>query len=66
MKEDRHRPLAASGAVRARSVAGVTMTTWSRMTTEGAKTRTTEVVYRREARPVITTGAEVMDKIFSG
>ena len=27
--------------------------------------RTTEVVYRRELRPVITTGAEVMDKIFS-
>ena len=26
--------------------------------------RTTEVVYRRELRPVITTGAEVMDKIF--
>jgi integrase len=25
--------------------------------------RTTEVVYRRELRPVITTGAEVMDKI---
>ena len=29
-------------------------------------TRITEVVYRREHRPVITTGAEVMDKIFSG
>jgi integrase len=29
-------------------------------------TRTTDVVYRRELRPVITTGAEVMDKIFSG
>ena len=28
-------------------------------------TRTTEVVYRRELRPVITIGAEVMDKIFS-
>ena len=27
--------------------------------------RTTEVVYRRELRPVITTGAEVMDEIFS-
>jgi integrase len=25
--------------------------------------RTTETVYRRELRPVITTGAEVMDKI---
>jgi len=29
-----------------------------------ASTRTTEVVYRRELRPVITTGAEVMDQIF--
>jgi integrase len=27
-------------------------------------TRTTEPVYRRELRPVITTGAEVMDRIF--
>jgi len=27
--------------------------------------RTTEVVYHRELRPVITTGAEVMDKTFS-
>ena len=27
-------------------------------------TRTTEVVYRRELRPVITTGAEIMDEIF--
>jgi len=29
-----------------------------------ASTRTTEVVYRRELRPVITTGAEIMDQIF--
>jgi integrase len=28
--------------------------------------RTTEVVYRREGRPVITAGADVMDKIFAG
>lgn len=28
-------------------------------------TRTTELVYRRELRPVITTGAEVMDRVFS-
>ena len=28
-------------------------------------TRTTEVVYRRELRPVITTGAEIMDEVFS-
>ena len=27
-------------------------------------TRTTEVVYRRELRPVITTGAQIMDEIF--
>ena len=31
-----------------------------------ASTRTTEVVYRRELRPVITTGAEIMDELFSG
>jgi site-specific recombinase XerD len=30
-----------------------------------SSSRTTEVVYRRELRPVITTGAEVMDNIFS-
>jgi integrase len=30
-----------------------------------ASSRTTEVIYRRELRPVITTGAEVMDQIFS-
>jgi integrase len=29
-----------------------------------SSTRTTEVVYRRELRPVLTTGAEIMDKIF--
>ncbi len=29
-----------------------------------ASTRTTEVVYRRELRPVITTGAEIMDQVF--
>jgi integrase len=29
-----------------------------------ASTRTTEVVYRRELRPVITTGAEIMDEVF--
>ena len=31
-----------------------------------ASTRTTEVVYRRELRPVITTGAEIMDEVFEG
>jgi hypothetical protein len=30
-----------------------------------SSTRTTEVVYRRELRPVLTTGAEVMDTIFN-
>jgi integrase len=30
-----------------------------------ASTRTTEIVYRRELRPVITTGAEVMDRLFT-
>jgi integrase len=29
-----------------------------------ASTRITEVVYRRELRPVITTGAEIMDELF--
>jgi hypothetical protein len=29
-----------------------------------ASSRTTEVVYRRELRPVITTGAGLMDQIF--
>jgi integrase len=29
-------------------------------------TRTTEIVYRRELRPVITTGAEIMDQLFTG
>ena len=31
-----------------------------------ASTRTTEVVYRRELRPVITTAAEGMDQLFTG
>ena len=31
-----------------------------------ATTRTTEIVYRRELRPVITTGAEIMDELFAG
>jgi hypothetical protein len=28
------------------------------------QTSTTELVYRRELRPVITTGAELMDEVF--
>jgi integrase len=31
-----------------------------------SSSRTTETIYRRELRPVITTGAEVMDQIFAG
>ena len=31
-----------------------------------ASTRTTEIVYRREPRPVISTGAEIMDQLFTG
>jgi integrase len=31
-----------------------------------SSTRVTETVYRRELRPVITTGAEVMDLVFGG
>jgi hypothetical protein len=31
-----------------------------------SSSRTTEVVYRRELRPVLTTGAEAMDRLFSG
>src|SRR5689334_19585336 len=30
-----------------------------------ATTRTTEIVYRRELRPVITTGSEIMDQLFT-
>jgi hypothetical protein len=30
------------------------------------QTATTELVYRHALRPVITTGAEVMDRILSG
>jgi integrase len=29
-----------------------------------SSTRTTGVVYRRELRPVLTTGAEIMDTLF--
>jgi hypothetical protein len=31
-----------------------------------SSTRTTEIVYRRELRPVITTGAQIMDQFFTG
>lgn len=29
-----------------------------------SSTRTTEVVYRRELRPVLQTGADIMDEMF--
>jgi integrase len=29
-----------------------------------SSSRTTEVIYRRELRPVLTTGAEAMDRLF--
>lgn len=31
-----------------------------------SSSRTTETIYRRELRPVITTGAEIMDQVFAG
>ena len=31
-----------------------------------SSSRTTETIYRRELRPVIITGAEIMDQIFTG
>jgi integrase len=30
-----------------------------------SSSRTTETIYRRELRPVITTGAEIMDQLFA-
>jgi integrase len=30
-----------------------------------SSSRTTEVIYRRELRPVLVKGAEVMDQLFS-
>ena len=30
-----------------------------------SSSRTTEVVYRRELRPILTTGAEAMDRLFN-
>ena len=46
------------------SVSGVPVEEIARLAGH-ANTRTTEVVYRRELRPVLTTGAEAMDKIFA-
>ncbi|TVY99125.1 hypothetical protein EAS64_41935 [Trebonia kvetii] len=35
------------------------------MMLRNCSTRTTEIVYRRELRSVITTGAEIMDQLFT-
>ena len=43
---------------------GVAIEEIARLAGHGS-TRTTEIVYRRELRPVITTGAEIMDHLFS-
>jgi len=48
------------------------VSTWWRKAPEFARlaghasTRTTEVAYRRELPPVITTGAEIMDELLTG
>jgi hypothetical protein len=41
------------------------MVTYINLGDRPRRTRTTEVVYHRELRPVRTTGAEVMDTIFN-
>jgi hypothetical protein len=46
------------------SAGGVPMEEIARMAGH-RQTSTTELVYRRELRPVITTGAELMDQVFS-
>ena len=45
------------------SYQGVPVEEIARLAGQGSS-RTTEVVYRPELRPVITTGAEIMDQIF--
>ena len=46
------------------SVSGVAVEEIARLTGH-ASSRTTETVYRHELRPVITTGADVTDKVFT-
>ncbi len=48
----------------AHQVRGVPVEEIARLTGH-QQTSTTELVYRRELRPVIATGAEIMDRIFS-
>ena len=45
-------------------MSGVAVEEIARLTGD-ASSRTTETIYRHELRPVITTGADVMDKIFT-
>ena len=46
------------------SVSGVAVEEIARLAGH-ASSRTTETIYRHELRPVIATGADVMDKIFT-
>ena len=46
------------------SVSGVAVEEIARLAGH-ASSRTTETIYRHELHPVITTGADVMDKIFT-
>ena len=46
------------------SVSGVAVEEIARLAGH-ASSRTPEPIYRHELRPVITTGADVMDKIFT-
>jgi integrase len=65
-------PSRAKAAVQARDRAAMLASTWWRKAPEIARlaghasTRTTEVAYRRKLPPVITTGAEIMDELFTG
>lgn len=45
------------------SVSGVPVEEIARLAGHSSS-RTTEIVYRRELRPILTTGAEVMDSLF--
>jgi hypothetical protein len=39
---------------------------WAEAGIGDGSARTTEILYRRELRPVITTGAEIMDQLVTG
>ena len=59
----RHRATAGASFVSMMSHQGVPVEEISRLAGH-SNSRTTEVIYRKELRPVITTGAEVRDQIF--